>query len=100
MAVLHSGRSTLLSTQSDQPSTGPGSLVIHSRDDQDALVPVTMVDVWIVGVAMRQHLVPVRVIVRLSAVPLHAVLMLVVFVMHMTVHVLQRLVRVHVLVSL
>ena len=61
---------------------------------------MTVMDVWVVGMAVRQHVMPVRVLMRLSAVPLWVVFMLVVFVMHMAVHVLQRLVRVHVLMPL
>lgn len=53
-------------------------------------------DVWVVGMAVRQHVVPVRVLVRLRAVPIQVMFVLVVFVMCMAVHVLQRFVCVHV----
>ena len=45
---------------------------------------------------MRQHVMPVWVLMRLRAVPLFVVFMLMVFVMRMTVHVFQRIMRVNV----
>lgn len=67
---------------------------------KNTLVQVTVMNVWVVRMAVRQHVMPVSVLMRLSAVPVWAMVTLVVLVMRMAVHVLERLVRVHVLMPL
>lgn len=58
-----------VSTQTGQSSTGPESPAIHSQDLRDTLVRVAVMDVWVMWMAVRQHLMPVRVLMRLGAVP-------------------------------
>lgn len=63
-------------------------------------MPVPMMDVGVVGMLVRQHLVPMRMHVRFGAVPREIVLMPVMIVVVMLMRVRERFVCVLVLVPL
>ncbi len=63
-------------------------------------MPMPVVDVRVVWMLVRQHLVPMRVHVRLLSIPRDAVLMPMMFIVKVLMGMLERLMRVLVLMPL